>query len=58
MDTGQAGQTGQISPDRSNLEILHLEVSKFWENIAKKYFLKKNQKIIGKLLCLNTSFLA
>ena len=46
-----------ISPNWPDLEILDFEVSKIWENIAKKYFLKKNQKILGKLLCLNTSFL-
>ena len=44
LDSGQTGQTGQISPDRSDLEILDVEVAKFWENIAKKYFLKKKSK--------------
>ena len=43
--------------DRPDLEILDFEMSKIWENIAKKYFLEKNQKILGKLLCVNTSFL-
>ena len=30
--------------DRSDLENFEFDVSKFWRNIAKKYFLEKNSK--------------
>ena len=36
MNTGLTGQTGQISPDRADLEILDFEVSEILGTIAKK----------------------
>ena len=45
MDLADPAIGSVISPDRSDPEILDFEMSKIWENIAKKYFLEKKSKI-------------